>query len=208
MDETAKKPHILSAVDVYYGFIPSEPKLRAVYPKERSEEIFACANERVRAEKYYVWKLLAVALKKSLGVSLKTLRFTKQENGKWTCDGCQFSLSHSHGVVAVAVSSRPVGVDVEKIEKPRVEGIYKRVFTSEEQAIFDGLEIERKTAYFIEKWTKKESLFKWGGKVFASEKAEGAAVESRVIERAGESYFLSVAVAQGERVGVFAEIKL
>ena len=58
----------------------------------RLKEIEKIKNERVRREKYYVWRLLAYALKDSSGKELSSLFVEKNENGKWfvstECDGC------------------------------------------------------------------------------------------------------------------------
>ena len=47
------------------------------------------------------------------------------KNGKPMTNGCYFNISHSHGLVACAVSDVPVGIDVEKIRPvpPRLMGI-------------------------------------------------------------------------------------
>ena len=73
-----------------------------------------------------------------------------------------FSISHSENVVAVAISEREVGVDVEKLRNVR-KGVANRFFTGSE-AEYAGSDAER----FFEIWTKKEAYAKAkGGMIYA-----------------------------------------
>lgn len=64
-----------------------------------------------------------------------------------------FSISHSKGFIAVAVSESPVGVDCERIDEIRPHAL-RRTFTAEEQRYADTPE------RFYEVWTRKEAYFK------------------------------------------------
>ena len=146
-------------VDVYCAEIPQSDDFQRVYPQAREDEIQATANQAVKRERYFVWKLLGYAVEKSFGKRLEDCAVEKGASGKWRCDSCEFSLSHSKNAVCVAVSNMPVGVDVERIE-PTKRDISKIILSAEEYARYLELSQDEKTEFIIGAWTKKESLFK------------------------------------------------
>ena len=75
-------------------------------PEERAKELSSIGNATVKREKEAVWGLLLAAIG-SLGMNPDDVTFGRTENGKWFCDKFFFSLSHSHGAVAVAISDNP-----------------------------------------------------------------------------------------------------
>ena len=139
--------------------IPEVISDEALYPPERMAEIAKCSNVRVRLEKYYAWRLLFEGLSEFLGESLDGLDIHKNENGKWVCDKCAFSISHTLGVVAVAVSDDDVGVDVEEIRRHRT-GLEKLILSENELSEFYRVDDGEKPEYLIKMWTRKESIFK------------------------------------------------
>lgn len=178
-------------VDVYTAKIPEEVVIKKLYNKQRSAEIACCTSEKVKREKYCVWKLLEYALNHSFGLNPKKTAFEKDECGKWHTEGYCFSLSHCDGIVAVAVSRKEVGVDVERA-CDRLESIKHKFLTEKE-----GEEYSRqsdKTAYLAEKWTQKESIFKMqGGKGFTPDKIQTEDFTTKSICLDGDSdYVLSV----------------
>ena len=72
----------------------------------RQKEIESCSNFKVKQEKFYIWKLLEIALKQSLGIDIREVEFRKLDNGKWVCDKCQFSLSHIKAHSSTAIRFR------------------------------------------------------------------------------------------------------
>lgn len=96
------------------------------------------------------------------------VQFSLANNGKWSCDRCHFSISHCDGVVAVAVDSHPVGVDIENVlNKKFTRKLANRIMTDEEFITY--LNGGEKAQYICEVWCKKEALFKQQGKgVFAA----------------------------------------
>lgn len=138
----------------------SDAELLPVYPNERQREIELTKNEKLKREKYCVWKLLEYAIRECFGKSIRELEFTKTEGGRWTTPFCELSLSHTDGVVAVALSHEPVGVDVEII-KPRQNGkTAKKIMSAEEYKTYQSLSGFEKDDFFFAVWTKKEALFK------------------------------------------------
>ena len=149
--------------DVYVAAIPQQTSIGRVHCAERQAYIERGKNEVARREKYYAWKLLEYALRHSLDIDIETLSFFHEPCGKWRADGCEFSLSHGDGVVAVAVSSAPVGVDVQRVLAPRHENFARRVLNEAEYAHYEGLCEEERLSYLSGAWTAKEALFKMRG---------------------------------------------
>lgn len=71
------------------------------------------------------------------------------------------SLSHTRGGVSAAVSSLPVGVDIETWGAPNLR-IARRFFTSAEIDYIFGSETDQ-TRNFFRVWTRKEACIKWDG---------------------------------------------
>ena len=101
------------------------------------------------------------------GFSPEELVFTYGENGKPRLSDCplQFNLSHSGEVVLCAVSSAPVGCDIEKIRPRFGDGIAERFFAeNEKEYIKEQPDADKKTSAFYRIWTLKESYVKAVGK--------------------------------------------
>lgn len=104
-------------------------------------------------------KLRDYVLKEFFGVEGKIV---KNENGKPYIEGSpyHFNITHSHEMVMLAVSDKPIGIDVERIEERDYKKFSKRFFSEEEQSRVNGL------LSFYVLWTKKESFVKYlGGSV-------------------------------------------
>lgn len=188
--------HAFPVLDVYVASIPQDTDLSALpqlYPPIRQQEIDACGSEKVKREKYYVWKLLEYALDRTFGKKLKKLTFSKADNGKWSCGGCEFSLSHSHDAVAVAISRKDVGLDVELLAPTR-KGTAEKILNDEEFAQY--LSAENKDDFLLEKWTQKECIFKRSHEqAYFPKKTDTLANKtlSRRITLENQTYVLSVA---------------
>lgn len=144
---------------VLYAPLPSGDIGADLYPKERMDEIKKCASQKARREKYYVWVLLGKALKELLNLEIDNLQFTKNSNGKWISRDVCFSLSHTDGLVAVAISDSPVGVDCELI-RPMKAGIEKKMLTECELRELGLTSPEDRDIYILDSWCSKEAVFK------------------------------------------------
>ena len=185
------KKHIL---DIYIATIPDKVDIMPLSNEERNREISAVANDELKREKYYVWKLLEHALYHSFGLCAENMNFTKSENGKWFTDSCHFSLSHSKRAVAVSVSCDNNGVDIECFEKPRVKGFAERILTERERGDYDNTPLELRDEFLTKKWCAKESVFKaYGSRMFVPREIETDGVYTQKITLRGGSYILSVA---------------
>lgn len=149
---------------VFTAAIPNEVCVAGVYPPLRNDDIENSASDKVRKEKFCAWKLLEYAFLQVFGKAMREISFTRLPNGKWACDFCYFSLSHSENMVAVALSDAPVGVDIEKITPVKNQArVANKILTDTELAEYQRLALSPAANEFLsEVWTKKESLFKLG----------------------------------------------
>ena len=208
IDEVRKLIRSLPIINVYTACIPSKKISEKLYPKERDEEVRNCTNEEVAKEKYYVWKLLEYALERTFGKKMKKLVFAKTYCGKWVCEGYEFSLSHSHGVVAVAVSRKPVGVDIE-LDHQMKEGIEKKILSDVEFAEFEGVDKDKKNDYLLTKWTQKESVFKTMNLTSYSIKdVKTESVKTFKIQEGERDYYLSVTTPYLDNIKIVQNVQL
>ena len=198
-------------LDVYVAEIPQNTKLGKVYPKERQKAIEDCGSEKVQRERYYVWKLLEYALKQSLGLKFKKVKFEESANGKWRCDACWFSLSHSKNAVAVAVSRKTVGVDIELYKPERMNGFAPRILNEKEKSAFDGVPETEQNAFLMQKWTEKESIYKCLDVPRCSAISMDTTATktfTSFVKVGGEKFLLSVASDCGEIPNYYEQIDL
>ncbi len=177
-----------------------------LYPPARQAEIEGVKSQKVRREKIAVWQLLRRAVEDTFSRDFTSFSFEKTEKGKWTCPSFFLSLSHSENAVAVALSSHPVGVDIQKI-KPLSPTIAKKVLSDREKEEFDCLPNTEKEEYILGIWTKKEAAFKRDNPPVFSPKTillnEQTSLNKVRIK--GEEYFLSVSSEVLSRIRIKAE---
>lgn len=199
----------MSVVDLYLAAIPDTPA-DTVYPPQRQAQIDATANEKLRQERYYVWKLLEYALQRSFGKKMTDLHFSKDDGGKWSCKEYFFSLSHSHGAVAVAVSRKNVGVDIESLQRPMSPGLPDKILTATERAEYDTLPQEAQLPFLLGKWCAKESLFKAGSETaFLPNRLEtDRNLRCGTVTIAGAPFCYAVATETPEKLRIYQNIPL
>lgn len=138
-----------SFANLYLCTISQDLEIFPLTNADRQREIEKCSNEKVKREKYAVFKLFQYALKDAFNEDFSDKAY-KDDKGKWKVDGVEFSFSHADGVVAVLFSDEQCGVDIEKVER----------FLDKENL---SMKLENKvlSAEELSKlWTKKESAFK------------------------------------------------
>ena len=86
-----------------------------------------------------------------LGIDEDEIRITCDGSGKPLCDGCYISLSHSGNYAVCAVSSFPIGVDIEKKRDVNPKLINKicvndaeREYATDTQSLLQGAESKGK----------------------------------------------------------------
>lgn len=112
--------------------------------------------------------LLVEELLRKRGVSA---RLEREETNRPYLAGCDLfvSITHSHQAVACAVSSKPVGIDLEKIRPVRKALVSyvclprEQDYVLQGQKIEDVIEQEQMLCRFFEVWTAKEAAYKKQG---------------------------------------------
>jgi 4'-phosphopantetheinyl transferase len=78
--------------------------------------------------------------------------------------GPEFSLTHSGGIVGVAVAEVPVGLDVEDIADHRADpALEEETLAPAERAVLDSVDVADRPAAFLQLWTRKEAVLKATG---------------------------------------------
>ena len=80
-------------------------------------------------------------------------------NGKPYLDGENFNLSHTDGIVALAVAHAPVGVDIEKV-RPVNFAVSNKIFSESETEFLSTFNQDEKSINFFDIWVGKESVCK------------------------------------------------
>ena len=150
--------------DVYLCPMPAEDTPLPSLPPLRAAEVAAASHPRVVREKAFVWRLLEYAVGRSFGKKLSDLAPEKTPAGKWVAKDIWFSLAHTEGLLAVAVSRAPIGIDAEKKRDTFPDALCRRALTDEEYAALMALPKEERGAAFTALWTVKEAAFKMEGK--------------------------------------------
>lgn len=149
-------------LSVYISKIPPQVTISTVKPESRNIEIQSCKSQIVKEERFWAWKVLETAITENFDFTIENANLIKTKGGKWISDKLNFSLTHSHGLVAVAISTKPVGIDIEtwkNFEKKnyRLESMVKKFLSEEELKQYPDACDKRR---FLELWTKKEASFK------------------------------------------------
>jgi 4'-phosphopantetheinyl transferase len=94
-------------------------------------------------------------------------------SGAAAAAGIDFNVSHTRGLIALAVASNVratdehgltrIGIDVEGIERPWLEGVPDRFFAPAEAAALEALPPAARQVRFYEYWTVKEAYLKARG---------------------------------------------
>ena len=197
----------LNIVDLYVSKIP-EGEIGTVIPQLRQEQIENTGHEGLRRQRYFVWKLLEYGLHRSLGLKMEKLHFSRTEQGKWSCQECYFSLSHSEDAVAVAVSKKPVGVDIEWLERQISLKIGDRVFTDAERKQAENA--ENITQFILTKWAAKESLFKASDETIfrAGDWETDRGVKTQLLQIGDKTYCCAVASQDVHKLRIYENILL
>jgi len=74
--------------------------------------------------------------------------------------GPEFSISHCKEGIAIAVDTRPIGIDIEEIRAIKPELVKRTMNEAEQHAIMTA---ERPEVEFTKLWTKKEAYLKYLG---------------------------------------------
>lgn len=201
----------LPLLDVYVAEIPScEIDLSLITSDERRDYIEAASDLELRRQRYFVWRLLEYAVERTFGKRLRDLAVCREPDGAWRVSDMEISLSHTSGVVAVALSRSAVGVDIEREVGERVEKFAERILTDREKNEYFVLEDSKRRAYLTRKWSEKESLFKMKrGDAFSPSGTDTASgVWSKSIDLMGDGAVISVASEHLDRIRLYTGVVL
>ncbi len=136
-------------------------QFRGVISEEREKKLDKFHFEADRLRSLYAEILLRYGLQKE-GMRSEDIQFVHNEYGKPGLKDRKdlyFNLSHSGDWVICAISSKPVGADVEQV-KNREMDIAERFFSSYEYKELMKCPKEAQAEYFCKLWTLKESYVK------------------------------------------------
>jgi phosphopantetheinyl transferase len=102
------------------------------------------------------------AVQKRHGWPFARIEIRVEENGRPRCGELYLSITHSGDVAAAIVSSKPIGLDVERIE-PRDPSFEELVLTNEDRVLLDGLQGSLRDERLTALWCAKEAYTKLEG---------------------------------------------
>lgn len=173
-------------------------------------------QERVKIEHLSGWALLRLGLLRRGFCAPETTvddilgKARRGPKGKpfFPEPGCQFSISHSRGLVGCALESVPVGLDIERVRKFSPD-VIEKMCTPEEALMVSG---EDRGSRLTQLWTCKESHMKLTGLGFSQGLQEtafralgaeprlagqdGAYFHSTSLEHGGDAYWLTLCSAE------------
>lgn len=151
------------SAEIYYSDVSNldYKKYYDLLPKKRKERIDKYKFEEDKKLSCGAWVLLSIALKKHK-INISKYEIEYEKNGKPCLKNCDynFSISHSGNYVAVAISKKSIGIDIERI-KPFEEKMIKHIFNDLDLDNFNNS--KNKNYAFYQTWTYKESILKLTG---------------------------------------------
>ena len=129
--------------------------------KNRLEKIKKSSNVLFKKEQLGSSILLNDILENYFFMDITKIEYIYNEFGKpYIKDSnLYFSLSHSNGVIALAVSKEEIGLDIELIKDVK-DNLAHKAMNEAEYNIYKGLSKNDKISYFYEVWTSKEAYVK------------------------------------------------
>lgn len=150
------------------------------------------------------WNILLEILKKN-GIDIKGLKLQYNDHNKPLLKQVYFNISHSLDVVAVAISSSEVGIDIQSIDERDYDLLANRYLSSSEKEEYD--KSLNKADTFTRLWTIKESFYKHTGEginldTIKKELPYKDIFTTYLKDRDGRGYYLSVDCIDNQRVHI------
>ncbi len=117
----------------------------------------------------------------------KNAYFLHSDGKPYTSNDVNFSVSHSGDYVAIAVSDKEVGIDIQKCNKRNFHRLAKFVFHENEVNLLNCADDKLET--FFELWTKKEAFLKLIGTGFKRKATDIDLSQDIYIENEKKYYF-------------------
>lgn len=132
---------------------------------------FEAYRREIDQRRFLTGRILAkTVLGAKLGVAPGDVRFDAtcddcgKPHGKPKLAGVEFSISHSGERIGLAVSTVPVGLDVETDTRRADDQLIEYALNEHEQAALRGLSPAERVSAFFQYWTRKEALMKATGR--------------------------------------------
>lgn len=164
-------------------------------------------KQRLRSIGKFSARLESLSALSALGsiAPQEELTILRTELGKpfFAASSLHFSLAHADGLGVAALSSSPVGIDIEWTDQKRnISAISKRLFTLSEQEQMELAE-DRELAFFSV-WTKKEAFAKLTGKglisVCSCDDIEGKQFKQYILSHGERKAVISVCTDANEEI--------
>ena len=116
--------------------------------KTRKEYLEKLASKSQKTS-YYAWVLLKEKVIEEFNLDIDELQLIYNEHGKPLFKEFYFNISHSKNLIAVGLSSNPIGVDIQVIEGKDVSKISKKLEIEEDDIpafykVFSSIEAKGK----------------------------------------------------------------
>ena len=137
-------------------------KFAKIMPKDRKEKYYKIKEKNKKTNYVLAYIILWFALEKN-NISTTAPRFKYEKNFKPSLidnNKVFFNISHTKSAVVCAISSNPIGVDIEKKRNISIK-LAKKICTKKEYLMFSKAKDKNYTFFFI--WTRKESFCKKNG---------------------------------------------
>lgn len=140
---------------------------------------------------YIAWSNLYLILKEEYNIDISCIDILENEYGKPFINDIYFNLSHSNNIVTICISDEQCGIDVEMVNpKKDLSLLMKKILSSNELNQSDVFD------YFIMKWTKIESYFKYNGTGIVYSKINDVNIDSiftyDILDSQNNKYYISV----------------
>ena len=168
-------------------------------PPFAEEEIAKITNQNVINQKKSTFGLLKKAVKEVFDFDDDFKHIEKTKNGKPISSKYFLSISHSKNVVAVAIASENIGIDVEMIDEKKDFNKLKKYILNKNETMISS--IEELTSL----WTKKEAKFKfYGGERFIPKNINTLDFDAKSFQfvNKGAKYILSVVADNLEKINI------
>jgi 4'-phosphopantetheinyl transferase len=147
------------------AFLEQKEKCLSLMDMKKQEKVREMLNQKASQRSIIGEILVRSEACKRLNIKSRELEFSYNENDKPYIknSNIHFNISHSGDWVMVAISSSPVGIDIEKIRKANMD-LAKRYFSDAEVYDLELLSTLKRQSYFFDLWTIKEAYLKMLGK--------------------------------------------
>ena len=152
------------------GPLPDEPRFLGLLDRLEQGRHGAYRKE-IDQRRFLTGRVLAkTVLAERLGLAPESVTFDAtcddcgKPHGKPRLPGVEFSISHSGDRIGLAVSTVPVGLDVETDTRRADDSLIGYALNETEQQALAGLPADERVSTFFQYWSRKEALMKATGR--------------------------------------------